>query len=310
MTVTLRQLSYFIALAEEHGFGRAAERVHVSQPALSVQIRELEQDLGAQLVERLPRGMRLTPIGREVLEHAYRIQAEVGVLEAVTRRAGALPQLNLGVIPTVAPYLLPPVLAALRQDAAAGEIRVREAQTTDLMKGLDDGRLDAAVIAMPHDIRPDLVAHPLVEDRFLLAGAPVTLARLPDPERLRPVALDPRELLLLDEGHCLADQALEVCGLKRTSARVDLGASSLATLCGLVAEEFGLTFLPELALKSEQAAAPGMAVRRFATPEPMRRIAVVRRGGGRAPWFETLAGRLAEAGEQLIAHARATVPVA
>lgn len=305
MNITLKQLHYFRALAEERNFGRAALRVHVSQPALSMQIRELEETLGAPLVERLPRDVRLTPAGREVLERARRALDEVEMLAADARSRRLSGRINLGVIPTVAPYLLPHVLMTLRRSGQR-DLRVREAQTADLIAGLNEGRLDAAVIATPQD--DSLTVEPLFADRFLLAGAAARLATL-DPERLRPVALDPGQLLLLDEGHCLADQALEVCGLSRRVTRVDLGASSLATLCGLAAEDFGLTFLPEIALRAEQAAAPGLAVRRFSTPEPERQIALVRRAGSpSAPWFADLAARLAEAGADLVRHARERVP--
>jgi LysR family hydrogen peroxide-inducible transcriptional activator len=149
----------------------------------------------------------------------------------------------------------------------------------------------------------------LFEDRFLLAGSQARIASLGrGPEVLRPRALDPGQLLLLDEGHCLADQALEVCGLNRRQTRVDLGASSLATLAGLVAEGFGLTFLPEIALRTEAASSPTMGVTRFAAPEPFRRVALVRRASSADEnWFSELAQVLADAGHDLLAHARAAI---
>ncbi|TMV38280.1 hydrogen peroxide-inducible genes activator, partial [Thioclava sp. BHET1] len=155
----------------------------------------------------------------------------------------------------------------------------------------------AVVIATPQQ-RSDLVAEDLFEDRFLLAATAERLATMgAAAEALRPVALDPETLLLLDEGHCLADQALEVCALDRRQTRLDLGASSLSTLCGLVSEGFGITFLPEVAVRSEQAAAPGMALRRFAAPEPARRIALVRRAAtAESDWFGGLARILSETG--------------
>ncbi len=307
MAITLRQLTYFVALAEEQSFSRAAERVHVTQPALSMQIRDLEAALRTVLIERLPREARLTPAGRDLLVRAARVLAEVGEIEALSRTRGPAGRLQIGVIPTVAPYLLPAVLARLRAEQIARDLRVREARTDRLLDELDAGLLDAIVIATPPN-RDDLVSLPLFRDCFVLAGSAAQIARLDETEGLRPVTLDPEQLLLLDEGHCLADQALEVCRLTRRQTRIDLGASSLSTLVGLVAEGFGLTFLPEIAVSHEGKAAPGMHLMRFADPEPMREIALVRRSRtDGAGWFADLAGHLQEAGEALLATARAAV---
>lgn len=303
MNITFRQLSYFLALSETLNFGRAAEKMNVTQPALSVQIKELEGQLGAQVVERQPRGVVLTPAGHELLRHARRVQAEMRQLQETTRwRTGLGGRLVLGVIPTVAPYLLPVALPLLRAQNLTLDFGVREARTERLLSDLAQGRLDAAVVALPSG-GDDLVELPLFEDRFLLAGSAATLpARA---EELAPTALDPERLLLLEEGHCLADQALEVCALKRAQTRVDLGASSLATLCGLVAAGFGLTFLPEIALKSELASAPDLCVHRFQPPEPTRTIGLVRRKTARDDgWFTDLADLLETAGAQLIDTAR------
>ncbi len=304
MSVTIRQLSYFLALIEEGHFGRAAARVHVSQPALSMQIRELEAGLAARLIDRQARGIRLTRTGHEVAARARRILSEVTELEAVARRQGTRQRIHLGVIPTVAPYLLPRALPRLR-DGAGADLRVREAQTVALMTALDEGQLDAVVIATPAP-QARLVSRALFTDRFLLAGSAARLAAMAVvPEGLRPISLDPDQLLLLDEGHCLADQALEVCALDRRRVRLDLGASSLSTLCGLVGQGMGLTFLPEIAVATEAAAVPDMAVRRFAAPEPARDVALVRRAGAdEEGWFEALAAELAQAGQELIAEAR------
>jgi LysR family transcriptional regulator, hydrogen peroxide-inducible genes activator len=308
MGTTFRQLTYFMALAETRSFGLAAAVVHVTQPALSMQIKEMEATLGVALFERRPRDVRLTRAGREVLAHASRVLSEMRELEAAARRHGLGGRLNLGVIPTVAPYLLPVALTRLRAADLTRDIRVREAQTEVLLKGLDEGTLDAVVIASPAAGR-GTVAEVLFQDRFLLAGSGTRLAALgAGREALRPRAIDPDELLLLDEGHCLADQALEVCALDRRQTRVDLGASSLSTLCGLVAEGFGLTFLPELAVRTETAAAAEMRLVRFAAPEPAREVRLVRReSASDAGWFADLARILAEAGADLLAHARRLV---
>jgi len=296
MNVTLRQLRYFTALAETGSFGRAAEAVHVSQPALSQQIKEMEAQLGLRLVERQPRGAVLTPAGHELLAHARAVLGEMARLEQSARwREGLGGRLSLGVIPTVAPYLLPVALPLIRSRNLRLELRIHESKTERVLDALEDGHLDAAVIALPAG-RAGLLEAPLFTDHFLLAGNAATLAG--QGAALSPKALDPERLLLLEEGHCLADQALEVCALRRADTRVDLGASSLATLAGLVAEGFGLTFLPEIAVASESAAAPKLALRRFAEPQPARTIALVRRATTPDDgWFSTLTNILRDAGE-------------
>lgn len=309
MNLTFRQLRYFTALAEAGSFALAAGRVHVSQPALSLQIKEMEAQLGRPLVERLPRGLRLTRAGQEVLERARRILAQVDDLEQAVRwQQGLSGRLNLGVIPTVAPYLLPLALTRIRSRDLTLELRVREAQTERLLESLRRGQLDAVIVALP--VPGDgLVAEPICTDRFLLAGSSARLAAWEgDAEALRPAAIAPDQLLLLDEGHCLADQALEVCGLSGRR-QVDLGASSLSTLCGLVAEGFGLTLLPELALRTERAAAPSLSLLRFADPEPSRTLALVRRESSSDDgWMADLAELLAGAARELTDHARRAVP--
>jgi LysR family transcriptional regulator, hydrogen peroxide-inducible genes activator len=309
MKITLKQLHYFRALAQTRNFGRAAEVVNVTQPALSMQIRELEDILGVRLVERLPRDVRLTREGRAVLERAERVLAEAMELEASAQHASLGAALNVGMIPTVAPYLLAGTLARLRAADITRDLRLREAQTADLLMALREGRLDAVVLADPKP-DPDLHIAPLFRDRFLLAGSPARLDALgASSEALRPVAVRPDHLLLLDEGHCLADQTLAFCQLDRRQTRLDLGASSLATLCGLVAQGFGLTFLPEIALAAETTAAPHIHLRRFEAPEPARHLALVRRqtsAGGL--WFDDLHSHLCAAGDVLLAHARKCAP--
>ncbi|NAZ36887.1 LysR substrate-binding domain-containing protein [Rubellimicrobium sp. CFH 75288] len=299
MAVTLRHLRYLVALAETGGFGAAARAVHVTQPALSQQIAELERLLGVRLVDRLPRGSRLTRAGEAVLRRARGVLAGIADLEALAREADGLSgRILLGMIPTVAPYLLPDLLERLA--AHPIELRLREAQTADLLQAVEAGALDAAVVASP--VRGPLAALPLGEDRFVLAAPPGRLAAL-QAERLRPSAIAGEPLLLLDEGHCLADQALEVCGL-RSRPPADLGASSLGTLCGLVAGGYGLTLLPEIAVPTEARA--GLCLARFAAPEPARTLCLaVRDGAGR--WAADLATRLTEALEARRSRARAQI---
>lgn len=305
MNVTLRQLTYFHALAEHRHFGRAAEAVHISQPALSVQIKELEASLGARLVERQARDVLLTPFGRRVLAQAEVILREVRVLHEAARWKGGLSgQLTLGVIPTIAPYLLPGALAALRMRDIHLDVQVQEGKTVRLLEALKAGQLDAAVMALPAG-EEGLIEEPLFEDRFLLAGTQARLAALGNPETLRPTELRPAHLLLLEDGHCLTDQALEVCGQSRAQSQINMGASSLATLTRLVAAGFGLTLMPELAALSERQAAPDMHLLRFCAPEPARVIGLVRRATSVDDgWFNDLATILRDTGGALIRTAR------
>ncbi len=296
MEITLRQLRYLIALAEHGRFSRAAASVNVSQPALSVQIGLLEATLGTRLVERGAREVILTPPGREILRRARRVMGEMQELAQVARwQAGLGGRLRLGVIPTVAPYLLPAALPLLRGHDLALDLGVREAQTQALVDELKAGELDAAVIALPAPAS-DLLATPLFEDRFLLAGSAAQIAALAD-RPPRPETMAPERLLLLDDGHCLADQSLAACGVAREATRIDMRASSLSTLCRLAEEGFGFTLLPELAVRAETAAAPGLRLLRFAGPEPFRTVGLVRRRLTAAErWFDELATILRAAG--------------
>ncbi len=310
MNITLRQLGYFKALAEQRNFGRAAEVVNISQPALSVQIKEMETTLGQKLVERRARDVVLTPFGRLILAHALRVLGEMQALSEAARWQGGLAgRLSLGIIPTIAPYILPGVLEALRSRDISLDVQVREAKTDQLIADIQGGQLDAAILARPvgaEGLRERL----LFEDRFLLAGTSVRLAALGQgAEALRPTSLVHSPLLLLEEGHCLTDQALEVCGRGRGHAQIDMGASSLGTLSRLVAAGFGLTLMPEIAAATEVRAAPGINLRRFSPPEPARQIVLVRRQSTQDEvWFEKLAEVLETAGAALIALARAQVP--
>lgn len=308
MSITLKQLSYFVALAEEQSFGRAASRVLISQPALSVQIRELETTLGTRLVERLPRELRLTRAGRDVLQRARAILAEVGDLEqAVRLQHGLAGRLTLGIIPTAAPYLLPSVLTQLRAHDLTLDIRIREARTQPLLEALAHGRIDAAVVALPVEER-GLGVVPLFEDRFVLAGSAARIDALArGTDRLRPSQIAADQLLLLEEGHCLADQALEACQLPQRGP-IDLVASSLATLCGLVSQGLGLTLLPETAIAAETAAAPELAIRRFSAPEPSRQVALVHRAGAGTAWIDDLALILRDAGGSVLERSRQLCP--
>lgn len=303
MSITLKQLRYLTALAETGHFGRAAAAVNISQPALSVQIREIESALGVRLVERGGREAVVTPTGREVVRRARRILEDVEEIEQVARwDRGLGGRLRIGVIPTVAPYLLPSALPLLRARNLSLDLGVREARTDRLIEELRQGTLDAAIVALPAEA-PGLVGEPLFEDRFLLAGSPARLAAAGE-GALHPEEMEPGQLLLLDEGHCLTDQALAACRMDAARTRMDLRAASLTTLCRLVSEGFGLTLLPELALRAECAAAPDLRVARFAAPEPRRTIGLLRRElSVDDGWFGELVRILAAAGRAEIAGA-------
>ncbi|WP_297771668.1 hydrogen peroxide-inducible genes activator [uncultured Roseovarius sp.] len=310
MSVTFRQLHYFKALAEQRNFGRAAEMVNISQPALSVQIKELETLLGDKLVERRARDVVLTPFGRLILEHATRVLQDVQALTEAARWQGGLAgRLSLGIIPTIAPYILPGVLEALRSRDISLDVQVREAKTDQLIADIQNGQLDAAIMAHPVAAE-GLSERLLFEDRFLLAGTVARLAALGQgAEALRPTSLAQTPLLLLEDGHCLTEQALEVCGRGRGHAQIDMGASSLGTLSRLVAAGFGLTLMPEIAATTELRAASGIKLRRFAPPEPARQIVLARRKSTHDEvWFEKLAEILKAVGQDMIDEARHTQP--
>ncbi|GAA6207390.1 hydrogen peroxide-inducible genes activator [Cognatishimia sp. WU-CL00825] len=302
MNLTIKQLSYFKALATHRNFGRAAAACFVSQPAMSVQIRELERTLNGRLVERHARDIVLTPFGRQTLDYANRILADVADLERAARwRSGLAGKLALGMIPTIAPYLLPSALAALRARDISLDVQVMEGKTDRLIGLLEAGNLDAAVMALPSGVE-GLTDVPLFEDRFLLAGTPARVDALEAAvESLQPTALENHQLMLLEDGHCLTDQALDVCGRGRGHSQINMGASSLSTLSRLVEAGFGLTLMPELAAQVEQAATPGITLRRFAEPQPSRQIGLVRRAGSDDDgWFAELATLLTEVGQGLL----------
>ena len=290
MRLTLRQLRYFDALVRERHFGRAADRVSVSQPALSGQIAELEATVGGQLVERGRPGLPLTPLGRLVAERAARVLKMAQEIEALSRTtSGGMPDLRLGIIPTVAPYLVPHLLPVVR--AAGASFAIRETITARMIESLQAGDLDAAVVALPAGAR-DLVERAIFHDRFLLA--------LPEGEGAggiivptQPEEIDPERLLLLDDGHCLSEQALDACQLRRQSARLSLGASSLATISRLVASGQGITLLPEIAASVE---GRGLRLEPFAAPEPGRTVGLVALPrAASSDWFGRLALMIDEA---------------
>ncbi len=306
MNFTLRQLQYFSAVAEQRNFGRAAQMCNVSQPALSVQVKTLEETLGGVLFERQARDILLTPLGRDVLDYARQVLGAADRLDQFAKdHSGGHRSLSIGIIPTIAPYVLPGVLAGLRSSDVSLRVQIREARTERLLAMLRAGEIDAGVMALPAG-GSELFELPLFEDRFLLAGSNARIQGMArDPESLRPLDLQTAQLMLLDDGHCLTDQALEVCGQDRRSGLINMGASSLATLSRLVAEGFGLTLMPELAARAEADAVPGLKLLRFSTPQPARTVGLVRRSStGDEDWFDGLADVIRQVGESIVTAMR------
>jgi LysR family hydrogen peroxide-inducible transcriptional activator len=274
---TLRQLRYFVTLAETQHFGQAAARCHVTQPALSMQIKELEIALGAPLIERARQGALLTPAGREVARRARTILRAVQDLTDLTRRYAEVLSgpLRVGVIPTVGPYLLPSVLPRLHEVFPRLQLSLRETQTAVLTRELLAGALDLLILALPLG-EPEIEELPLFEDVFALA--------LPARHPLRgrhSVAqsdLSGEHLLLLEEGHCLRDQTLAVGQAAGASAVGDFRASSLATVVQMVANGYGCTILPELAVPVEVGDRQGIHIVPFRAPPPVRTVGLAWRG--------------------------------
>ncbi|WP_439574112.1 LysR substrate-binding domain-containing protein [Phreatobacter sp.] len=268
--VSLKQLRYFDALARNGHFGRAADDCAVTQPALSMQIQELERELGLKLLERRRNGVKLTSEGREIARRAARILAGVRDLKDYAQHLseGLTGTLQLGVIPSVAPYLLPRFLPKLRARYPDLDVHIRETQTAQLTRELLDGHLDLLVVALPID-NPDIETIRLFEDRFLLA-LPAS-RRIDSRVRATPDIIKGDRLLLLEEGHCLRDQALTFCDLRTVETIDTFGASSLTTLVQMVANGLGLTLLPEICLEVEAARAE-LNIMRFAEPEPSRTL--------------------------------------
>lgn len=272
--MNLRDLEYLVAVGEHRHFGRAAEACFVSQPTLSTQIKRLEAELGVMLVERNPRQVLLTPAGEQVAAKARQLLAQAAEIVAIARHAQdpEAGSLRLGLFPTLAPYLLPHVVPALQERFPRLELLLVEEKTEVLVQRIRDGRLDAGVLALPVP-DPQLHAEPLFEEEFLLAvpaGHPLADAREPvDPDVL---AHEP--VLLLEEGHCLRDQALEVCRLAGAAERPGFRATSLETLRQMVSAGVGITLLPRLSVLPPVPPSPAQRLKRFAAPVPKRAVAM------------------------------------
>ena len=289
--ITLRQLRYLTSLARHRHFGRAAEDCAVTQPALSMQVRALEREIGAELVERRPGEIALTDIGLDVAERAGQIlTAARDLVDFASHRDLLSGRLLLGIIPTLAPYILPRVLPLLQAKYPALRLEVRETQTKLLLDELSRGELDVVMLALPADAA-DVETLALFDDAFLLA-VPATDAR-PARARVGVADVDLRRLILLEEGHCLRDQALAFCAAPKLAASnrdapAGLGATSLATVMQMVANGYGVTLLPEVAVETEGRDAR-VKLLRFAAPEPTRTIGLAfRRSSPRRKDFAAL----------------------
>lgn len=270
--VSLRALGYLVAVADEQHFGRAAANCFVSQPTLSAQIKKLEEQLGIQLLERSQRQTMVTPAGEEVVRRAREILQGVSEIVDLARNSQdpLAGELRVGLIPTVAPYLLPRVSRSLKQSLPRLRLMLLELQTEPLLAQLRAGSIDLAILALPFD-QDALQTEPLYTEEFLVA--------LPDEHPLAAsntlgvADLDDQTLLLLAEGHCLRDQALEVCSRVSIREPQDFRATSLETLRQMVAAGIGVTLLPALAADAVAAPDAGLAIRPFRSPRPSRTIA-------------------------------------
>ncbi len=290
MIITLKQMRYAIAVAQTRHFGRAAKACAVSQPALSQQILALEELCGTALFDRNKTGIGLTPFGREFIERAEPVVRAAEMLDGFALRSSAQPRrpIRFGLIPTVAPYLLPHLFPELTRRLPDLQFTVSESRTEALLDGLNDGSLDIALIATePPPEGPKLVVAPLFDDPFVLAtssgettNAPVSLA-----------SLEPQRILLLDEGHCFRDQTIAACRLDGERGARTFAATSLSTIVEFVANGQGVTLLPSIALRKE-ANDPRIAIHRLETPSAGRKLRLVWREA--TPFGETF-GSIAEA---------------
>jgi LysR family hydrogen peroxide-inducible transcriptional activator len=268
--ISMRQLRYFDALAQSLHFGRAAELCAVTQPALSMQIQELERELGTVLIERTRQGARLTPQGEETARRVGSILALVRDLADYARHGRQLltGPLRLGVIPTIAPYILPKLLPRLRSAYPDLDLHLREAQTQYVLADLAAGRLDTVLLSLPV-AEPEIETLELFSDGFVLA-LPASRS-VPDRAEATPELFENERLLLLEEGHCLRDQALSFCSLSQVQNLNTFGTTSLSTLVQMVANGFGVTLLPRMSLDTE-ARRDDIKLLAFGRPEPTRKI--------------------------------------
>jgi len=290
----LKDLRYLVAVADQKHFGRAAAQCFVSQPTLSAQLKKLEQSLGVQLIERAPHRVALTEAGQAIVARARRIleTTEEVVSLARAHRDPLAGILRVALLPTIGPYLLPHVVPAVRRSLPRLQLRLYEYQTAPMLEKLQAGELDLGILALPVDLN-GLEARELYREAFTLAVPEHhTLA---GQASVRVADLRDEKLLLLEEGHCLRDQALEVCGRVGLRDAQDFRATSLETLRQMVATGAGVTLLPELAGRGAYRTARGVVLRPFARPAPVRHVgAVWRRSTARQAAIDALCRLISE----------------
>ena len=294
MELKLKDLRYLVAVADLRHFGRAAARCFVSQPTLSAQLKKLEQDLGVQLIERAPNNVALTPAGEEIVARARRIleASEEVVTLASGHRDPLAGRLRVALLPTIGPYLLPRVASAIRRRLSRLELRLYEYQTAPMLEKLHDGQLDVGILALPVEL-DGLESRELYREAFMVAVP--ERHPLAARETLRVADLRGATLLLLEDGHCLRDQALEVCSRAGVREQQDFRATSLETLRQMVATGAGVTLLPELAGRGAYGSARGVVLRPFARPAPVRHIgALWRKSTARRAAIDALCTLIAE----------------
>ncbi|ABS15761.1 MULTISPECIES: hydrogen peroxide-inducible genes activator [Brucella/Ochrobactrum group] len=296
---TVRQMRYFEALAATLHFRKAAQLAHVSQPALSAQIAEMEALAGAPLFERSQRQVIMTELGKQLYPGIQTILRELHTLEEIAAQSRGLLQtrLRLGIIPTVAPYLVPVLIPLLRERHPSFRLQLRESVTAKLLDELHAGEIDAIVAALPIDDER-LAQRKLFDDRFLIATSTNDQTVLASPMTQDNVALD--RLLLLEEGHCMRDQALAVCSLPSQRQLVKYGATSMTTLLQMVSHGMGLTLIPEIAVRAE-ARSNHMRIVPFDGEQPKREIALFwRRQSMRRKDFQALGDCIVESANGLL----------
>jgi LysR family transcriptional regulator, hydrogen peroxide-inducible genes activator len=290
----LKDLRYLVALADERHFGRAAQRAFISQPTLSAQLKKLESYLGVQLIERQSKGVTLTAAGEQIVARARRIleASDEVVTLARSHRDPLAGRLRIAFLPTIGPYLLPRVAPKIRKALPRLELRLFEYQTVPMLEKLRAAEIDMGILALPVEME-GLESRVLYEEPFAVA--------LPEQHRLakrasiRVADLENETLLLLEDGHCLRDQALEVCSRVGMHEAQDFRATSLETLRQMVATGSGITLLPELASRGAYGNARGVVMRPFVKPVPVRRIgAVWRKTSARVPAIEAVGKLIAE----------------
>lgn len=272
--IKLKDLKYLVAVADTRHFGRAAERCFVSQPTLSAQLKKLEDYLGVQLIERNPKRVLLTPAGQQIVERARRvIEASDDIVEiAATHRDPLAGRLRVAFLPTIGPYLLPAIMPRLRKSLPRLDLMLYEFQTAVMLEKLAAGDLDLGILALPVDL-DGLEARALYDEPFVVAMPQGhVLARQ---AQVRLADLAGETLLLLEDGHCLRDQALEVCSRLSVHERSDFRATSIETLRHMVASGSGITLLPELATRGAYAHTRGVVLKNFAKPAPARTVGAI-----------------------------------